>query len=186
MLDPHIFTNLIPVAHAAEEVTKSTNPVGVLGLDARLFIAQLINFAIILFILWKWVFTPVAKKLQERTDRIEKSLHDADRVAKDKQEFETWRNAEMSKTRTEASEIITRQTEAIKAKDEIAKQTKSEQERIVEQAKEQITQEKNKALQDAKGQIADLVTNATEKILRQKLDEKKDAELIKQTLQAIK
>ena len=171
----------IPVAHA-----QSTSPVVVLGLNWELFIAQLINFAIVLFILWKWVFTPVAKKLQERTDKIEKAMRDANSITKEKTEFEQWKNEEMKKARQEASTIVTAaQKDATAAKDQILQKSKEEQQKLVDQAKKQIEQEKNQQLQSAKSELADLVTNATEKILRSKLDGKKDGELIKNSLQSI-
>jgi F-type H+-transporting ATPase subunit b len=171
----------------AQAASQSSSPVAVLGLNAKLFLAQLINFAIVLFILWKWVFTPVAKKLQERTDRIEKSMNDADRIAKEKKEFEQWRQAELSKARKEASEIVDKsQTEALKVKDELLKQAKEDQQKIVDQSRKQIEQEKQQALQSAKADLADIVTDATEKILRKKLDLKTDQQLVKESLADIK
>lgn len=175
----------IPIAHA-QETAQATSPVAVLGLNWQLFVAQLINFAVILFILWKWVFTPVAKKLQERTDRIEKAMRDQASTEKEKQDFEKWKQEQMVNTRHEASVIIGKaQTDAITTKDEILKQAKEEQLKLVDQGKKQIEQEKNLAMQSAKSELADIVTQAAEKILRQKLDGNKDKELIKESLKSI-
>lgn len=183
-MDLHFF---ISVAHAADAASSSGNPAAVFGLNVQLFVAQLINFGVILFILWKWVFTPVAKKLQERSDKIQKSMSDAERVAKEKQEFELWRQTEMGKTRQESSAIVTAaQNDAVKAKQQIMDQVKADQQKIVDQAKAQIESEKNKSILEAKSELANLVTSATEKILRQKLDTKADQELIKESLWQIK
>ena len=183
MIDFNILS--ISVAHA-QEAAQSTSPVVVLGLNWQLFIAQLVNFGIVLFILWKWVFTPVAKKLQERTDKIEKAMNDAKSTEKEKQEFALWKEQEMKKTRQEAGSIIgAAQVDATKAKDEILKQAKEEQLKLVEQGKKQIEQEKNLQLQAAKSELADIITSAAEKILRHKLDEKHDKELIKESLKNI-
>jgi len=182
-----ISTLLVPIAHAADAASSSGNPVAVLGLNVQLFIAQLINFGVILFILWKWVFTPVAKKLQERSDKIQKSMNDSERIAKEKQEFEIWKNKEMGETRKQAGEIITQsQLEAGKLKNQLLAETKTQQVQLVEQAKQQILQEKDMALQSAKSELADIVTEAAEKILRHKLDSAKDKELIKESLANVK
>ncbi len=184
MIDPTLF-HVINVAHAAEEA--SSGGIATLGLNVKFFIAQLINFGILLLIFWKLILPNITKALKARTERIEKSLHDADRIEKEKKEFDIWRQDEMSKARTEASSIITSaQTEAGKAKQQLIDQTKAEQQKLVDQAKIQIIEEKNKALQEAKGELADLVTNATEKILRHKLDAKTDHTLIKESLAHIK
>ncbi|MFA5990799.1 MAG: F0F1 ATP synthase subunit B [Candidatus Doudnabacteria bacterium] len=184
IFDPHIF---ISVAHAAEEAgAVKESGAAVLGINLKLFIAQLVNFAVVLGILWKFVFTPVATKLQERTDKIEKAMKDATSTEKEKQEFAVWKQQEMSKARTEAGGIITlAQTEAGKVKEDILKQAKDEQIKLVEQSKKQIEQEKAQALQSAKSELADIITSATEKILRQKLDDKKDKELINESLKNI-
>lgn len=167
---------------AAAEST-SEGILGKLGIDLQLFIAQLINFAIVLFVLWKWVFTPVTKKLQERADKIEKSLHDADVVEKEKQEFSQWREQEIAKTRSSAQHIVAEaQQEAQNIKQATLEQTGQEQQKLVEQAKKEIHHEKQQVLSSAKAEIADMVTTASEKILREKLDEKKDKGLIEKTL----
>lgn len=175
---------IIPIAHAQE--TAQGGPAATLGLQTQLFIAQLINFGIVLFILWKWVFTPVTKALQARTAKIEKSLADAENIEKDKAEFQQWKQEQLVKAHQEASAIVTKaQSEANQAKDAAVHQTKEEQQKLVEQARRQIEQEKNHQLQSAKAELADLVTNATEIIIKQKLDSKKDEELIKEMLKSI-
>ncbi|MBL8031980.1 MAG: hypothetical protein JNK33_06710, partial [Candidatus Doudnabacteria bacterium] len=68
----------IEVAHASEAATGQASGLGSLGLNAKLFIAQLVNFSIIFFVLWRWVFKPITRHLQERTTRIEQSLQDAE------------------------------------------------------------------------------------------------------------
>ncbi len=181
MILPEILNSVVYAQEAA-----SGGVAGTLGLNLTYFIGQLITFAIVLLILWKFVFGPVAKKLQERTDKVEKAMSDADRITKEKAEFEKWRQEQMNVARKEASEIVNKsQTDATKAREEILIKAKEDQQKLVDQAKEQIYQEKEQALTSAKSELANLVTTAAEKILRQKLDDKKDAELVKETLKNI-
>jgi F-type H+-transporting ATPase subunit b len=189
MIDIHQIVQLIiPVARAAEEAAPaSSGGIAVLGLNVKFFIAQLINFGILLLIFWKWILPSVTKAMQARTERIQKSLTDADRIEKEKKEFDVWRQTEMSKARQEASSIVTSaQTEAGKAKQTIMDQTKSDQQKLVDQAKAQIESEKNKSISEAKSELADMVTNATEKILRKKLDAHADQQYIKDSLANVK
>lgn len=191
MIDLHTISEiLIPIAHAAEEAVHAeaeTSVLGTLGINGKIFLAQLINFGVILFVLWKYAFTPVAKMLQQRADKIEKSVHDAGRIETEKQEFEVWKNEAMKEARAQASAIVTQaKTEAEKNREEITAQTKADQQKLIEQTKAQIEAEKTTALKAAKAELADIITNATEKILRGKLDEKKDADLIKESLKEIK
>lgn len=184
---------LIPIAQAsAEAVAETTHEAtntgiaGTLGINLKLFIAQLFNFALILLIFWKWVLPQVSKGLQARTEKIEKSLKDAENITKDKLEFETWKNNETSKSRTEISGLISKaEKEAVTIKESLLAQTKQEQEKIIQTAKLEIEEQKKLALEQVKSEVADLVVMATEKILKKKLDPKTDQELIKASLKSI-
>ncbi|MDE2312299.1 MAG: F0F1 ATP synthase subunit B [Patescibacteria group bacterium] len=186
IFDPHSLSALvIPVAQAAEEA-QAGGPAATLGLNAKLFIGQLVNFSILLLVFWKWILPGITKGLQKRTERIEKSLSDADRIEKEKAEFEQWRQQELGKARQEASGIIaTAQADAGKIKDATLHQTKEEQQKLIEQARKQIENDKQQAIQSAKTELADLITGAAEKVLRKKLDAKADQELIKDSLKSI-
>src|SRR3989344_2524115 len=100
--------DFISIAQAAEEIAQkaANSPVGVLGLEAKLFIGQLVNFAILLFVFWKWILPNIVKGLQSRKERIEKSLLDAEKVEKEKLEFAKWKNEEINKAKKEASNIL--------------------------------------------------------------------------------
>lgn len=157
--------------------------IGLFGLDWKLFLAQLVNFAIVLFVLWKWVFKPVVSGMEARTKKIEDSLNTADQVNKDKEEFEQWKNKEMVNARHEATAIISEAKKtATETKDKILEQAKVEQQQILDQSKIELEQQKTKTLEEAKGSIADLVILSAEKLLRAKLDGKNDAKLISEIL----
>ena len=49
-------------------------------IDWKLLIAQLINFAIVLFVLWKFAIKPLSKTMDKRTNDIEKSIDDAKKI----------------------------------------------------------------------------------------------------------
>ncbi len=179
----------VHIAHAASEaaaVEAETGVLGTLGINWKLFLAQLLNFSIVLFVLNRYVFTPVGKKLEERRLKIEKALQDAEDIEKEKQEFEKWKNEAVAAANKKASEIVLlAQDEASKEKAEALLKTKQEQEQVVRQAKDKIEEEKKKSIQEAKGEIAGMVTTATEKILMEKITDKKDKELIEKTVKSI-
>ncbi len=157
--------------------------VGMFGLNWKLFLGQLINFGIVLFVLWKWVWKPVTSNMEARTKKIEDSLKNADQIDKDKAEFATWRTQEMSKARQEATDIIsTAKQQAETVKTEILDKAKMEQQAMLERNQQKLIQQKTKMLQEAQGELANLVVSASEKLLRSKLDSKTDQKLINQAL----
>lgn len=173
-------------ADHSEETTDDDSIVGMFGINWKLFLAQLINFGIVLFVLWKWVWKPVTSNMEARTKRIEDSLMNADKISKDKEEFETWRTEEMGRARQEATEIIsTAKLQAETVKTEVISQTKEEQQSLLERTQLELNQQKTKMLQEAQGELANLVISASEKLLRNKLDTKTDQKLINQALKDI-
>ncbi len=51
-----------------------------LGLDYRILLAQFFNFAILLFVLWRFAYKPVFNILEERRAKIAKGISDSDQA----------------------------------------------------------------------------------------------------------
>ena len=160
--------------------------VTLLGLDWKLFLAQLVNFAIVLLVLWKWVFTPLGKKLQERSESIEKSIAQQKDIEAQHAAAAEFRREEMEKARREATEVIDRaQKAASQSGDKILADARKASEQILAQTKVQLDDEKAKIVREVKEYAATLVAAAVEKIIREKLDSAKDQALIKETLKTL-
>ena len=174
-------------ARASEEATTaSPNVVALFGLSTKLFLAQLLNFAIVLLVLWKWVFTPVTRGLQARTKKIEQSLKNAEAIEVQKDEFEKWKSKSMQEARKEASGIINKaRVEAEQVQTEVLAKSKLEQERLVLEGKSRLEQEQIKLLEEARAKLADVVILATEKILKEQLTDKKSQELAEKALSSL-
>ena len=153
-------------------------------IDIKLIIAQLVNFAIVLFVLKKYAYGPVLKMMQERTDKIEKGMADAESAGKKILEIAEQEKTVLVEARRQAQEIVTKAEEiAKKNKEEIIVEAKNQSEKILSDSAKKIEQEKNQMLQEVKGQIADLIISATGKVIREKIDSEKDAQLIKNAIE---
>ena len=154
-----------------------------LGIDWKLLIAQIVNFLVLLFVLYKFAYGPVLAMLDKRQKKIEKGLKDADEAHKKLAESEEKQKEILRKARTEAKDIVEKaHIQAEKSKSEIAGEAKKQSEKIIANAKDQIEQEKNKMITEVKSEIGSLVVAATEKIIGEKIDEKKDKELIEKSI----
>lgn len=154
-----------------------------LGINGSLLLAQLINFGILLFVLYKFAYGPVLKMLEDRTKKIEKGLQDAEASHKKLAEISEKESAVLVEARKNAQEIIKKSEEvAVKNAEGIITLAKVQSDKLVEDAKKQIKQEKDKILLEAKSEVANLVMIATEKIIHEKLDSVKDKELINQII----
>src|SRR6185295_17476744 len=166
---------------------KTMEVLGTLGIDWKLFLAQLINFSIVLFIFWKWVVKPLGSTLTKRQERIEEGLKNADRLDEEKKTFEAWKIGEMKKVRAEADTILRTTTDtANKIRQETIVEAQKQAAKIAEQARATIESDKNQMMKEAKQEVATLVVAASEKILRSKLDSRHDHELITESMKGMK
>jgi F-type H+-transporting ATPase subunit b len=150
-----------------------------LGINWKLLVAQIVNFLILLFVLYRFAYKPVLKLLNDRTKKIEKGLKDTELAHRKLQEITQKEKEMLSKARIEAQEILKKTEDmAKKSKDEMAQEAKAQAEKIIADAKSNIESEKTKMLREVKAEVAELVVMATEKVIGEKIDEKKDKELI--------
>jgi F-type H+-transporting ATPase subunit b len=154
-----------------------------LGIDYKLLIAQIINFLVLLFVLWKFAYKPVLAMLEKRTKKIEKGLADAEEAGKKLEESEEKQKEILKVARAEAKKIVEKAREqAEKSKSEIAAEAKGHAEKIIADAKAEIEREKQKTIAEIKSEIGGLVVAATEKVVGEKMDSEKDKRLIEETL----
>jgi F-type H+-transporting ATPase subunit b len=153
-------------------------------IDAKLIIAQLVNFAIVLFVLKKFAYGPMLKMMTERTAKIEKGLKDAQDAQVKLTEIAEREKEVLVEARKQAQEIVSKSEEvAEKNKQEIIAEAKAQAEKILADAQKALESEKNQMMQEVKGQLAELVVVATEKLIKEKVDSEKDKELIGKVIQ---
>ena len=78
----------------------------VLGIQWVKLIAQTINFAIVLFVLWKWAYKPIFNVLEVRREKIVESLANAEKIAAQLAKTEADRKAILTQAGDEANKMI--------------------------------------------------------------------------------
>ncbi|HSH55332.1 MAG TPA: F0F1 ATP synthase subunit B [Candidatus Limnocylindrales bacterium] len=176
--------NTLLLTFAAEtEAKASPGLFGALGIDWRMLVLQVLAFAILVWLLSKYVYPPLVKAIDDREKSIERSVaaaHEAEaRAAKSQKEISQL----LKSARTEADEILARShaeaAATVAASEEKAK-TRAEQ--IVKDAHLQLESDIAKARAALKHDTAKLVAVATEQIIHEKVDDRKDAQLIERAL----
>lgn len=168
------------------QATQQQGVADILGINFEYLGLQLINFAVVVVIVWFMILKPLGKKLEERKDIIDRSLDKAKEIETNLKMSERKFDEIIANAKAEANDII---EHAKKKADELALKTKAEaiQEvnRLVSQAKKQIASEKEKMVEEVTDAAIELVVLATEKIISEKMDSKKDEALIKKTIAAL-
>ncbi len=146
-----------------------------------------IVFLIVLAVLWKWGFPAITKMVKERKDYIDDSLrkaHDAnEKLANIQKEGESI----LQEAREKQAEVLKEASatrDAIIAKAE--NQAKDRSAQLIKDAKAEIEQEKQQAIREIRGQVAELSVRIAEKIVKQQLaTDDKQMELINKILDEV-
>lgn len=127
------------------------------GFDWKLFIGQLVNFLVLVYIFKRFLYKPVLSILKEREDKVKKGLEDAEKTHALLEQTSRDKDEIMKKTRAEAQDIIesTRKM-AEDIRQEMLQKSKSEAGKIVDQAQAQAVQEMEKMQKEVKKMSLDL------------------------------
>ncbi len=140
-----------------------------IGVDWKLLLAQVVNFGILLFILKRYAYQPMLRLMDERTTKIERGLADAEAAQVKLREMEEKEKAVLTEARAEAKKIIAETDEAAKKRDALKiTETEERVKKLLADAEVKISDDRSKMLAEAKGELAETVMMAVEKILREK------------------
>lgn len=154
-----------------------------LGINWGLLIAQIVNVVLLVWLLTRFLYTPILNLLNERTRRIQESLREADQVKEQLANAKRDYDAEIAKARQEAAGILAQAQERARVQaSEIVAQARQEADRTRAEAREQAMQEREQILREVKGQVAELVTLTATKVLGAELSAKGHDQLIAESL----
>ena len=135
---------------------------------------------IILFVLLRiFLFKPINKMKNERTQSIQKNIDDAEKARQEAEELRRQYSDTISEAKEEASRIIMKaHDDAETERSNIIQKSHEEADEIVSAASETIENERRRVLQQAQSQIADLAIEAASKIVGENLDDEKNRKLV--------
>ena len=152
-----------------------------LGIDWKMLLFQIIAFAMLLWILNKYVFPVIVKSIDEREKKITEGRRLAEEAAEKASSAQEEIAKMMKRAQKDAATIIS------KIAEESDKKNKERAERIIAGAHADIAREVASAKKDLYNEMLDLVTLATEKVagkeVTKSIDEKTIASAIEKAKQ---
>ncbi len=154
-----------------------------LGIDVKLFLGQILNFLILLLILWLFAYKPIVKMLEDRRKRVAESLENAKKIEEDLAKTEEKTQAMLLAARSETEKLIESSSKAATAeKKEIIEIAKTQAQKEIEKGKLAINQERELASKKLQQEVASLVRLATEKILAKQVSPAEQKEAIDEAI----
>ena len=153
---------------------------GLVSFDATFFF-QLANTLIMFLILKHFLFQSVTEFMDKRTKAIEESIAEAELKNKESNELKAQYESKLTEIKKERTQIIDEAVRnAQKRGDEIVSAAGVEARRTIEKATAEIEREKQKMMNELKGEISQLAIAAAQKVIEKDLDQSAHQQMIQQ------
>lgn len=170
---------MLPIYFAAETAAEHAEEGLPLGLSPTAFLIQLVTFVLIFFLLKRFAFTPIVKLLDKRHEVIETGVKHGLEMEKEKNQLQKDADKVVREARHAADKIIgDAQKEGREIIRESEKSAVSKIEHMYKDAEARINEESEQARRKLEKEITGLVAEAAEAVVEEKVDAKKDADLI--------
>ncbi len=153
---------VLPIAADAAEEESSNFLVSP---SVGLMIWTLLAFIVTLIILNKFAFPAIRNALEKRAKAIEDSIAGAEQMKAESETLLAEYRERLKDARTQADEIVVRaRKNAEQYERDSQDDARRKREELLEQTRRDIDAEKRRAIQEIRGEVADLTIAATEKV----------------------
>jgi F-type H+-transporting ATPase subunit b len=163
------------------------DPTGIFDLpNTSLIFWELITFAILLFLLYRYVYPPIRDRIQQRQSEIERAIDEAQKTRSEARELLAEYRRQIEEARGEARRILDEARKQGETQRERTRQeAREEGERIIQRAREEIERERDSALREVRREVADMVVLASERVIGRELDRDGHERLISEALDSL-
>lgn len=158
-----------------------------LSIDKWTMIFNLINTLILYKIIKKFFFQPVNKMINERKADIEKDYNNANDALNKADDLKRSYEIKISQSDEEARTIINNAKDRADFRyQEIVSEAKNQADSIMKRADEEIKLASQKAINNIKNEVAEMVVLTASKVINKELDQQGHEQLIESFLEEVK
>jgi F-type H+-transporting ATPase subunit b len=159
----------------------AANPL--ISVTPGLMIWTIVCFFITFFVLKRYAFGPIQTMLDDRRERIRRSIEEAENAREEARRLLEEHRALMNQARSDAEQILAEARRTAEAMEQrMREETEQERQRRLEETRREIAAETARALEQIRSEVADLTLEATAIVIGKKLDTDRDRELITEAI----
>ena len=149
-------------------------------------IAQAIVFTAFVAICWKYIYPPMLSMMHEREQRIAEGLEAAKKADDSLEEAKLAFDKELNKAKEDAAEILEKaNARASKIVSDASSKADLEAEKIMASASIAVENETNKAKEELRQQMSEIIIDTTQKILGEEISKEKHEEILKKAAEEL-
>jgi F-type H+-transporting ATPase subunit b len=151
-----------------------------------LMIWTIVCFLVVLFVLKKYAFGPIQQMIDQRRERIEQAIAEADSAREEARKLLEEHRKLIGQAKSESEEILGEARRLAEAqRDRVKQETEEDRQRRLEETRRQIDQATAQALGQIRDEVGKLSLLAAEKITRKSLTDADQQRLIDEALAEI-
>ncbi len=155
-----------------------------LGIHFPSLLIYLVNFLLVLGLLFAFAYKPILRLMDQRADRIRESLEASERAREEAASSQQAVEDQLVEARREGQRIMDLAREASERfRAEEMDRARGEAEAFVSRAQADIQRERDAAIQEVRTSFGDLAITAAERVVRRSLDRQAHEDLIAQVLE---
>jgi F-type H+-transporting ATPase subunit b len=159
----------------------ATNPL--IQVTPGLMIWTIVCFLVTLFVLKRFAFGPIQQAIDERRERIRRSLEEADNARDEARNLLEEHRKLISGAQTDAEEILSEARRVAEANERrMREELEADRQRRLEETRKQIDAETRRALEAIRAEVVDLSLLAAQKVTRKSLDDADHRRLIEEAV----
>ncbi len=156
---------------------------GLIKVVPGLMIWTVVCFLITLFVLKRFAFGPIQSMLDERRDRIRRSIEEAENARRESRKLLEEHRALIGQARGQAEQILAEARKVAESqRRRVKEETEADRLRRLEETRRQIEAETHRALEQIRAEVADLTLVATAKVTGKVLDDADHRRLIEDAI----
>jgi len=149
-------------------------------------LAQAVVMIVFVAICWRYVYPPILSVMKEREKKISDGLEAAKKADDSLEEAKLAFEKELDQAKVEAAEILDKaNTRASKIVSDASVKAEAEAEKILASAATTIENETNKAKEELRQQMSEIIIDTTQKILKSEISEEKHEEILKKAAEEL-
>ncbi|MBA7715028.1 ATP synthase subunit b, sodium ion specific [subsurface metagenome] len=154
-----------------------------LGISLPTLLAQIINFVILLVLMYLVAYRPIMRMFDERSRKIKESMEQTEFIKEQAAHAEEEAEKRIEAAGKEGQEMVSRAVRTGEERRQQAQQeAKQDAESLVARARTEIQRERDEAIDELRKEFADLTIMAAEKVIDRSLDKEAHRQLIDKVL----
>lgn len=154
-----------------------------LGIHLPSLIVYLLNFGLLLLLLYLFAYKPILRMLDQRQATIKESMDQVEHIRQESAQAEERVKAQLETARREGQQIVQQASQVgERVKEEARAEARKEAENIFSRARLETQREREAAIDALRGEFADLAIRAAEKVINQALDRQAHRRLVDEVL----